>query len=186
MRWSRYAFSRTLERFVCGENVIWPRTAPTIYCILRKSEPYVSCSQIFFAICEAVAASMFLSQKQKIVTRISVIKPAAVKVRQTPAQQSEVLVTLSDYLNEMSWPSSCIYTFAHMQTHLTNTWSERSCVICNDAFWFAWIFPSVKRHQTKVESKFTNSSTGLDQSKQTIGVKTPIEQINTLDVPVLS
>ncbi len=45
--WSQCAFKRTLERFVCGENAIWPQTDPTAKRTAHfwtKSAAVVSCA----------------------------------------------------------------------------------------------------------------------------------------------
>lgn len=41
----------------------------------------------------------------------------------------------------------CLYFFSLLpaQTHSANIWTERSCVVCSNTFWFAWNFSVLQK-----------------------------------------
>lgn len=45
----------------------------------------------------------------------------------------------------------CLYFFSLLpaQTHSANIWTERSCVVCSNTFWFAWNFCYKKQKYRK-------------------------------------
>lgn len=142
--WTKIAALRLSEK----EVFIQSTTNSVVICLWWKCKcMFSACLSISAPIADCVAARW--------------------RMNQGPTCTSNEICCLLDIWTDMSFFRN-FFLYLCSQTHLTS--QQWEC--CHAASWFTW-FLFVKRNLTKGKHKFTNTSTDLDQSIWSLGLKTP-------------